>query len=177
MIFVVGAVHNVLIYQNSPNNYAYDFQVVGIAFTVFYILGLGLSIVIGLIFGCFGLQSKTSQIVCLYGYSMTTYIICVLVCTVNSTLATWILLTYAATTKVIYILRNVFESLDVPAAKKFIIMVIVIAEAAIQFFIIKFAFIKATSSQGFKAAFSHMNEENHFEMDEGVMHFRSFPTL
>lgn len=111
MIFVAGAVHNVLIYQNNHDNFSYNFEIVTMALTVFYLLGFALSAVIGLIFGCLGIESKTIQIVCLYGYSMATYIICILFCMVNSTLATWILLTYAATSKVIYILKNIFESL------------------------------------------------------------------
>lgn len=111
MIFVVGAVHNVLIYQNNHENFSYNFEMVTMAVTVFYLLGLALSAVIGLIFSCLGIEAKTIQIVCLYGYSMATYIICILLCMVNSTLATWILLIYAATSKAIYILKNVFESL------------------------------------------------------------------
>jgi hypothetical protein len=71
-------------------------------------MGLAGSVVIGLIFGCIGLQSKTSQIVCLYGYSMSIYIICVLLCSINMSLMTWLFLLYAAGTKVAYILKNVF---------------------------------------------------------------------
>lgn len=109
MVFVCGAVHNVLIYLNSTKGaFVYDMKIVALGMTVFYVLGLALSAVIGLIFGCLGINSKTSQIVCLYGYSMSTYIICILVCMINSTLGTWILLLYAATTKVVYILKNVF---------------------------------------------------------------------
>lgn len=111
MVFVVGAVHNVLIYQNNHEGFSYNFQVVTMALTVFYLLGLALSALIGLIFSCLGIEAKTIQIVCLYGYSMATYILCILLCMVNSTLATWILLIYAATSKVIYILKNIFESL------------------------------------------------------------------
>jgi len=71
-------------------------------------MGLGVSALIGLVFGCLGLQSKTSQIVCLYGYSMATYIICVLLCTINMTLMSWLFLLYAAGAKIAYILKNVF---------------------------------------------------------------------
>lgn len=110
MIFIVGAVRNVLVYENSKStNYQYDFQVISVALTVFYGLGLGLSALIGLIFGCMGLSSKTSQIVCLYGYSMATYIICILLCTVNMTLMTWLFLLYGAGSKIAFILKNVFE--------------------------------------------------------------------
>ena len=53
-------------------------------------------------------------------------------------------------------------------------MVIVIAEAAIQFMIIKFSFIKSTANTGFAAAFSHMSELPQHNV-EGMIHFRSFP--
>jgi hypothetical protein len=126
MIFIVGAVRNVLVYENSNStSFKYDFQVISVALTVFYGLGLGLSALIGLMFGCMGLSSKTSQIICLYGYSMATYIICVLLCTVNMTLMTWLFLLYGAGSKIAFILKNIFE-LEVPTAKKFMITLIVI---------------------------------------------------
>lgn len=126
MVFAVSATHNILIYQNREDkgSFSYDFESFWLACTVFYGLGLGLSVIIGLVFSCC-LESKTAQIVCLYGYSMVTYIICVLLCGINITLATWGLLIYAGTTKVIYILRNIY-SLEVPAAKKCMITVVVI---------------------------------------------------
>lgn len=111
MIFIVGAVHNVLLYENNSKNFEYSFHVIGLAVTVFYLMGLALSAVVGLLFGCLGLNSKTFQIICIYGYSMATYIICVLLCCVNMTLMTWLFLLYAGGSKVAFILKNVFESL------------------------------------------------------------------
>ena len=175
MIFIVGAVHNVLVYANSSKDtFQYNFAVIGVAMTIFYLLGLALSIGMGLIFGCLGLQSKTSQIVCLYGYSMATYIICVLLCSVNMTLMSWLFLLYGAGSKVAFILKNVFESLEVPTSKKFMITLIVVIEAAVQFLIIKFAFIKTDTAGTVGAAFSHMSIAPH---EEGMLHLRSFPSL
>ena len=171
MVFIVGAVHNVLSYQNN-NNFEYNFKVIGVAMTVFYLLGFGLSIIMGMIFGCLGLKSKTPQIVCIYGYSMATYIICVLLCTVNMTLMTWLFLLYAAGSKIGFIIKNSLESLEIPTSKKFMFFVIVIVEAAIQFLIIKFAFIKTNSDGSFKAAFSHM--QAHGATEEPYLHLRNF---
>lgn len=77
--------------------------------TIFYLLGLGLSILIGLIFGCLGLSAKTSQIVCLYGYSMASYVISILLCSFNMTLLTWLFLLYGAGAKIGFILKNIFD--------------------------------------------------------------------
>lgn len=134
--------------------------------TVFYGMGLLLSFLLGLIYGCLGLPSKVVQIVCLYGYSMAIYVIAVLLCTLNMTLLTWIFLLYAATTKVIFILKNIFE-LDVPASKKFAITIIVAIEAGLQFLIIKFGFIKTSNSGTLGGAFSHMSAE-----PSGFLHLR-----
>lgn len=125
MIFAVGAVHNILLFSNTGVNFKYDFEIFAKSVTVFYGLGLLLSALLGLIYGCLGIPAKTGAIVCLYGYSMATYIICVLLCSVNMTLLTWIFLLYAAVTKVIYILKNLFE-MEVPAGKKFVITVLVL---------------------------------------------------
>lgn len=84
---------------------------------------------------------------------MATYVICVLLCSVNMTLLTWLFLLYAAGTKIAYILKNVFESLEVPTSKKFLITVIVIVEASLQLLIIKFAFIKTGGKEA--SVFSH----------------------
>lgn len=50
--------------------------------------------------------------------------------------------------------------------------VIVIVEAAIQFLIIKFAFIKTNSDGSFQAAFSHM--QAHGAIEEPYLHLRNF---
>ena len=105
-----SAIHNIIYYQNSnmATTFTYDYTVIGAAMTIFYILGLALSAVIGLIFGCVGLQAKAIQIVCLYGYSMTIYAICLLLCIINYPLLRWLFLLYAAGTKIGFILRNIF---------------------------------------------------------------------
>lgn len=177
MVFIVSAVHNILLYLNNGNNFQYNFQIIGVAFTVFYLLGLALSVGIGMIFGCLGLTSKTSQIVCLYGYSMATYVICVLLCSINMTLMTWLFLLYAGGTKIAFILKNVLESLEVPASKKFMVTLIVIIEAAIQFLVIKFAFIKSSNAGTVGAAFSHMAVA-HDSIGPEYLHLRNFaPTF
>jgi hypothetical protein len=56
------------------------------------------------------------------------------------------------------------------------VILIVIIEAAIQFLVIKFAFIKTSSDGSVGAAFSHM--EAHGAADDGYLHLRYFaPTL
>lgn len=158
MIFAVGAVHNILLFSNSGSNFSYDFSIFAKSVTVFYGLGFLLSAILGLIFGCLGIPANMGAIVCLYGYSMATYIICVLLCSFNITLLTWILLLYAAVTKVIYILKSLFE-MEVPAGKKFVITVLVLIEAGLQVLIIKFIFVKSSADGSFSAAFSHMSME------------------
>jgi uncharacterized membrane protein len=108
MVFISSAVHNVLIYQSDPNNFSYNYKVIGMSLTIFYIMGLIISAVIGLFFGCLGLASKTSLIVCLYGYAMSAYVICVLLCIINMSLTTWLFLLYGACTKIAFVLKNVF---------------------------------------------------------------------
>ena len=141
MTFLTSAVHNVLVYKANPGNFEYDFKVIGVAGGLFFFLGLVLSIVYGALFGCLGLNCKVMHIVCIYGYSMSNYIICTLLCIIDIRLLTWILLLYAATAKVVFILKNMFDKLNVPTSKKIMVLVLVIAEAAVQFLAIKFALI------------------------------------
>jgi hypothetical protein len=127
MVFMCSAVHNLLRYMANPATFTYNFQIIGVSFGIFYVLGLAVSILYGLIFGCLGLNCKTVHIVCLYGYAMSNYIFCVLLCIINLPLLTWLFLLYGAGTKVGFILKNMFESLNVPTAKKVVVLVLVIA--------------------------------------------------
>lgn len=167
MVFVCSAVHNVLGYVNDQDNFNYNFGIIGVAFGVFYLLGLLLSVVFGLLFGCMGLACKTTHIVCLYGYSMTIYVLCVLACSINMSMMTWLLLLYAGGTKVAYILKNMFEKLEVPASKKVVILVLVIAEAGIQLLAIRFALLSVSGSSSARVShfsathFAHLNMRTH----------------
>jgi hypothetical protein len=141
MVFLCSAVHNLLRYEAIPGNFTYSFSVIGSSLGIFYILGLAVSILYGLIFGCMGINCKTIMIVSLYGYSLVNYTIAVLLCIINLPLLTWLFLLYAAAAKVFFILKNMFEKLDVPPAKKAVVVILVIAEAFIQLMAIKFALI------------------------------------
>ena len=141
MVFVCSAIHNLLKYESNSTNFAYSYAVIGSSLGIFYVLGMGLSALYGLIFGCMGLQSKVVHIVCLYGYSMCNYIIAVILCVFNLPLITWIFLLYGAGTKVAFILKNIFDKLQVPTGKKVLIVILVVAEAFIQLMAIKFMLI------------------------------------
>ncbi|CAM6001192.1 unnamed protein product [Sphagnum balticum] len=77
-------------------------------------------------------------------------------------LLTWLFLVYAAATKVAYVLKNMFESLEIPTTKKFMVTVIVIAEAALQFMIVKFAFIRTGGANA--SVLSHHAELDSFHL-------------
>lgn len=127
MVFVCSAIHNILKYMVVPNNFAYSYAVIGSSLGIFYVLGMALSALFGLIFGCMGIQSKVVMIVCLYGYSMCNYVIAVLLCIFNLPLLTWLFLLYGAGTKVAFVLKNIFDKLQVPTGKKVLILILVIA--------------------------------------------------
>ena len=127
LIFVLGAVNNLIVYNSTPTGqFAYNYQVIAMGFSIFYLEGMGLSALIGLLFGCLGLNSTVVSIVCLYGYGMTTYIIAVLLCIINLPLLQWLFLLYAAVAKAVFILRNLFEGLEVPTSKKIAVIVVVL---------------------------------------------------
>ena len=108
MVFLCSAVHNLLKYMANPSTFTYNFAIVGTSFGIFYVLGLAVSILYGLLFGCMGLNCKTIHIVCLYGYSLCNYTFCVLLCILNQPLLTWLFLLYGGGTKVGFILKNMF---------------------------------------------------------------------
>ena len=141
MVFVCSAVHNLLKYESNSANFAYSYAVIGSSLGIFYLLGMAVSALFGLIFGCMGLQCKVVHIVSLYGYSMCNYVIAVILCIFNLPLLTWLFLLYGAGTKVAFILKNMFDKLQVPTGKKVLILILVIAEAFIQLMAIKFSLV------------------------------------
>lgn len=87
---------------------------------------------------------------------MTIYVVCFLLCIIDMPLLRWLFLLYAAGTKIGFLLKNIFDGLEVPAAKKVVVIALVIIEGGLQFLIIKFMFIKSGTSGAFGGAFSHM---------------------
>jgi hypothetical protein len=136
---------------------------------------MALSVIIGLLFGCLGLACKTSQIVCLYGYSMSAYVICVLLCVINMSLTTWLFLIYGASTKIAFILKNIFDKLEVPPAKKIVVLIVVIAEAVIQLFAIKFGLIVTGGANA--SVMSHFSASFGAQGTGGPMHLRMYEPI
>ena len=140
---------------------------------------MAVSILYGLIFSYMGLNCKTVHIVSLYGYAMTNYIFCVLLCIINFPLLTWLFLLYGGGTKIGFILKNMFEKLEVPVAKKVVVLVLVIAEAAVQLLAIKFTLIvNYNGATGAPVHFLQMPTPtmSHLSTD-GMLHFRTHPML
>ena len=107
---------------------------------------------------------------------MTIYAICLPLCIIDMPLLRWLFLLYAAGTKIGFILRSIFEGLEVPPAKKIAVIAIVAIEAGIQFFIIKFLFIKSANTGAFSGAFSHMEVYPSHNMEESIVHLRNYLT-
>jgi len=88
-----------------------------------------------------GVNCSYIQNICLYGYSLCVCIVCVLICSVNVCILHYVLLGYAFVSKALFVLGNFNKGYQIPIAKKAVIMGLVIGEAALQFFIVKFFFI------------------------------------
>lgn len=143
----------------------------GQAFGIFYLEGLGFSAAFGGILKCSGVNCTIMQIICLYGYSISIYIICVLLCCINISYLAWALLLYACGTKIAFILKNLFSGLEIPTAKKIMVIAIVAVEAALQFFIIKLMFIYTPTPTSTTTA-------SHFQiLRDGLMHMRVFESI
>ena len=80
--------------------------------------------------------------ICLYGYSQTIFLVCVLLCCINVSIVHWVLIGFATFSRTWWILMNI-NSLDLPAAKRVLINGFVLGEAALYFLIVKFYFIKS----------------------------------
>lgn len=98
------------------------------------------------------------QIICLYGYSMSAYIICLLLCSINVCILHYIFLIYGAVTKIAFISKNLFEGQEIATNKKFLIMGLIIVEAAFQLLVFKIGFIVCATS----ASEEHQMQHNYF---------------
>lgn len=79
-----------------------------------YVLGFGLPLAIGFIMKALGkiyfnvgINTTVFQIVCLYGYSVSIYIFCIALCSLNICLLHWIFLGYAAVNKFYFVFKNI----------------------------------------------------------------------
>lgn len=90
---------------------------------------------------CLGVESSIMQMICLYGYSMATYIPAILLCSVNVCILSYLLLGYAGGAKVGFVFKNLFAGDQVPSNKKIPIMVFILLEAGVQFLVFKIAFV------------------------------------
>lgn len=107
-----------------------------------YLLGFGFPIILTFMLGLFGVNCTYIQNICIYGYSVTIVIICVLLCSINSCLLHIILLGYAFVTRALFIMNNFNAGYQIPLAKKTLMMGLIIGENALQFFVVRFFFIK-----------------------------------
>lgn len=114
-----------------------------------YALGFGLPVGIGFIMKAIGtsitynigVNCTIIQIVCLYGYSVSVYIACILLCSFNVCLLHWILLGYGAVNKIYFVFRNIHQGFEIPAAKKLLVTILIIVEGVLQFLIFKVRFV------------------------------------
>ena len=82
------------------------------------------------------------QMICLYGYSMTPCIICLLFCSFNVCILHIALLAYGLGSKAACIMKNIGQGIEIPSSKKLLVIGVVLAEAALQFFVFKLTYIR-----------------------------------
>lgn len=177
VVFCLGAVHNMLKYQANPD-YNYDFEILGEGFFAMYVLGFGLPIAIGFIMKAIGKKCCKKganctiiQILCLYGYSVSVYIPCILLCSFNVCLLHWILLGYGAANKIYFVFKNINQGFEIPVARKLIVTVLIIVEGLLQFLIFKIRFISCADQfvpSGGQKHMLGMRNDNNF------VHYRQF---
>jgi hypothetical protein len=116
-----------------------------------------------------GVNSKYIQNICIYGYSISALVVAVLLCSINNCLVHILLLGIALVIKALFIINNFNKSYAIPVAKKTLIFGLVVGEAALQFFVIKFFFINCTESSDLS---STPAQPNH--LLQNWLHIRTF---
>ena len=81
------------------------------------------------------------QILCIYGYSASIYIFCILLCSFNICLLHWIFLGYGCASKIYFVFKNIHEGFEIPVAKKLVVTAIIVFEGLLQAFLFKVRFI------------------------------------
>lgn len=113
----------------------------------------------------FGGNYSHIQVLCLYGYSMSTYIVCLLLCSFNVCILHYILLAYGTGVKIAFIWKNLFEGQEeIETKKRLLVIVLVIIEAVVQFLVIKIVFIVcAVASTNSEQTTSHLLTRKYYE--------------
>ena len=82
-----------------------------------------------------------------------------------------------AVAKVYFILKNMFDKLEVPASKKVLILVMVIAQASVEFLALKFALIVNYNAKGQAVHFMEIPPTAASHLSVGHLMFRTHPAL
>lgn len=149
------------------SSFQYDFEIVGIAFGFIYLEGFLFPVILTFILKLLGVDCTYIQNTCIYGYSMCTVVICLLLCSINSCILHIVLLCYAFATKAWFILNNMLSSYAIPIPKKALITGLVVGEAILQFFVIKVFFVKCVQEESTTQSPHHM-------MISHLFHSRSY---
>ena len=146
LIYVIAAGGALSYYfTNSINNYFQAF--VPVAGSILYFFGFGFPLIMWLCLKIFKAEMKYVSLVCLYGYSLTSFIPVLVLCASGYAWIQWLLLLYGIANSTIFVLINLWNYIkSLEERKRYIFLGIFGAGQFILFLILKFYFFGSFKS-------------------------------
>jgi hypothetical protein len=123
LLAIAGNFADYLSFASQNDNTAvwqYDFEKVTLAATTFYLSLFVWPLIVYIIFSRSGLQKSLVEIMSLYGYSFTSYIVTLLLCFIPGTIWSWIFISLSgllSTSFIVLNLRHMVNSSETPATE------------------------------------------------------------
>jgi hypothetical protein len=106
------------------------------AVIIVYSLGIGFPLVLGLVLGLFQSSVSPIQVICLYGYSLSSFILVLLLCIIPSDIFHWLLMLYGILNSSAFLIMNLNQEIEAMNRPKVYIIYGLIACCQITIFLV-----------------------------------------
>jgi hypothetical protein len=145
IVFLLSSTGNLARYFNNweKSEFIFRLTLVRYAVIIVYSLGLGFPLVLGLILRLF--ESRITpiqvlkmpiQMICLYGYSLSSFILVLLLCIIPSNIFHWLLMLYGILNSSAFLIMNINQEIEAMNRHRVYIIYGLIASCQITLFLV-----------------------------------------
>jgi hypothetical protein len=108
IVFLLSSTGNLARYFNNweKSEFIFKLTLVRYAVLIVYSLGIGFPLVLGLLLGLFQSIVTPIQVICLYGYSLSSFILVLILCVIPSNIFHWLLMLYGVLNSSAFLIMN-----------------------------------------------------------------------
>lgn len=143
IIFLLSLTGNLSRYLNNLGESDFTFRMELFRYSVIigYSFGFGFPILLGLLLRFFNSKIGVFDLICLYGYSLTCFVLILVLCVIPVGILHWILIGYGIVNSCVFLVLNVKEQIDnLEPFQRYIVFGLTIAVQIVLFLLFKLVF-------------------------------------